>query len=74
MTKAAIFKNNTSQAVRLPKDVAFPEGTEKVEVLVEGNKRILVPAENSWDDWFNSLGVADFLDDRDQADQERELF
>jgi antitoxin VapB len=72
--KTRIFKSNRSQAVRLPKKVAFPESVKDVEITKIGNKRIIVPAGQSWDDWFDSPGVSsDFMMKRQQPeDQIRE--
>jgi antitoxin VapB len=64
MTKTTIFKSNRSQAVRLPKDVAFPETVRSVTVIREGARRIIVPTDASWDDFFESPGID--LGDRDQ--------
>jgi antitoxin VapB len=33
MTKSTVFTSNRSQAVRLPKAVAFPEGVHQVDIL-----------------------------------------
>lgn len=72
--KTRIFKSNRNQAVRLPKAVALPESVKDVEITKIGNKRIIVPAGQSWDDWFDSPGVSsDFMEKRDQPeDQARE--
>ena len=72
--KTKIFKSNRSQAVRLPKEVAMSESVKEVEIIKMGRKRIIVPASQSWDDWFQSPGVSsDFMQDRDQPeDQTRE--
>lgn len=72
--KTKIFKSNRSQAVRLPKEVAMPESVKEVEIIKIGRKRIIVPAGQSWDDWFQAPGVSsDFMQDRDQPeDQTRE--
>ena len=69
-----IFKSNKSQAVRLPKAIAFPESVKEIEIIAIGNKRIISPAGQSWDDWFNSPGAsADFMSNRLQpTDQTRE--
>ncbi len=71
-----LFKSNRSQAVRLPKDIAFPESVENVEIIAVGNKRIISPVGKSWDDWFDAPGVSDdFMTDRLQPkDQIRETF
>ena len=69
--KTKIFKSNRSQAVRLPKDVAFPESVKDVEITKIGNKRIIVPADQSWDDWFDGPGVSsDFMTERQQPDDQ----
>jgi antitoxin VapB len=72
--KTRIFKNNRSQAVRLPKAVALPESVTEVEITKIGRKRIIVPAGESWEDWFDSPGVSsDFMTERQQPkDQIRE--
>jgi len=71
-----VFKSNQTQAVRLPKAVALPESIKKVEIVAIGNTRIITPAGESWDCWFDGVGVSgDFMNDRDQpADQQRESF
>jgi len=69
-----LFKSNRSQAVRLPKEIAFPESVKEVEITAIGTKRIIVPAGQSWDDWFAGPGVStDFMTERNQPeDQIRE--
>ncbi len=70
-----IFKSNRSQAVRLPKNVAFPESVKEVDITAIGNKRIIAPADQSWDDWFDAPGVSsDFMIERLQPeDQVRDI-
>ena len=69
-----VFKSNRSQAVRLPKSVALPESIQEVDIVAIGNTRIITPAGNSWDNWFDSPGVSeDFMTEREQpGDQQRE--
>jgi antitoxin VapB len=69
-----MFKSNKTQAVRLPKAVAFDESVTEVEIVVVGNSRIISPVGDSWDQWFDGPGISDnFMNDREQADdQERE--
>jgi len=38
-----LFMNNTTQAVRLPKNVAFPDDVSEVEIIVSGDARVIVP-------------------------------
>ncbi len=71
-----IFMSNRSQAVRLPKNVAFPESVKEIDIVAIGNKRLIIPAGGSWDSWFESLDATDdFMVEREQpADQIREEF
>jgi antitoxin VapB len=73
MTRTTLFQSNRSQAVRLPKDVAFPDGVKEVAILRDGARRIIVPANALWDDFFLAPGIA--LPDREQPQaQDREEF
>lgn len=76
MEQGSVFQSNRSQAVRLPKAVALPEDVKRVDVIAVGRTRIITPAGESWDSWFDGEGVtADFMVEREQpADQEREEF
>jgi antitoxin VapB len=73
-SQTKVFKSNKTQAVRLPKAVAFDRSVTEVEIIVVGNSRIISPAGESWDLWFDAPGVSDdFMAEREQgADQERE--
>ena len=73
MVRTTLFKSNRSQAVRLPKSVAFPDNIKAVAVLAEGARRVIVPANASWDDFFAAPGID--LAPRDQPPaQAREKF
>jgi antitoxin VapB len=73
MTRTTVFQSNRSQAVRLPKDVAFPEGTKEVTILRDGKRRVIVPSNVLWDDFFDAPGVD--LGEREQLKaQSRETF
>jgi antitoxin VapB len=76
MEHGAVFRSNRSQAVRLPKAAALPEDVKRVDVVAIGRTRIIAPAGEAWDSWFDGAGdSADFMADREQpADQERETF
>ena len=68
MVVTRIFTSNTTQAVRLPKAVAFPDNVGEVEILVVGRARLVTPVGAKWD-WFFADGPtvsADFMLDRDQ--------
>lgn len=73
MTKTTLFQSNRTQAVRLPKDVAFPESVRAVTILKDGKRRVIVPADAVWDDFFDAPGID--LGERDQPQtQTREPF
>ena len=76
MEQTTIFMSNRSQAVRLPKAVAMPGDVKRVEVIAIGRTRVITPAGESWDSWFDGDSVtADSMADREQpAEQERESF
>jgi antitoxin VapB len=66
--KATVFKSNRSQAVRLPKAVAFPDDVKELRVIKEGKGLLLLPANAVWDDFFDRPGIdigepADPVDD-----------
>ena len=75
MTRATLFTSNRSQAVRLPKAVAFPEGVHQVEIMNVGHSRIISPVGQRWDDLFLNGPRAsdDFMNEPEElARQERE--
>ena len=43
MEQGAVFQSNRSQAIRLPKAVAFPEDVHQVDILKIGRSRVIVP-------------------------------
>ena len=57
MARTTVFLSNRSQAVRLPKDVAFPAGTREVTVLRDGKRRVITPSDAVWDDFFDAPGA-----------------
>lgn len=75
MARSKVFVSNRSQAVRLPKAVAFPEGVREVEIVKLGDSRIITPVRRSWSDWFlhGPRASEDFMTEREQPPaQERE--
>ncbi|MDH2924871.1 MULTISPECIES: type II toxin-antitoxin system VapB family antitoxin [Pasteurellaceae] len=74
---ATIFMNNKSQAIRIPKTAELPEKIKNVNIIVQGNTRIITPINKVWDSWFNDVHTVsdDFMLDREQPQmQERESF
>ncbi|WP_024676749.1 type II toxin-antitoxin system VapB family antitoxin [Pseudomonas syringae] len=76
MEQSTVFKSNRSQAVRLPKAVALPDDVKRVDVVAVGRTRIISPAGEMWNSWFDGEGVSDdFMTEREQpAEQLRESF
>lgn len=72
--ETSVFLSNRSQAVRLPKAVALPEDVKRVEIIAIGRTRLITPAGESWDSWFEGSSVTDdFMSEREQPEmQERE--
>jgi antitoxin VapB len=52
MTRSTVFTSNRSQAVRLPKAVAFPADVHQVEIIKIGHSRLISPVGMRWDDLF----------------------
>lgn len=72
MTSSTVFTSNRSQAVRLPKAVAFPDDVHQVDILKIGRSRVIVPHGKRWDDLFQNgpRASADFLVGRQQPPAE----
>ena len=75
MASSTVFTSNRSQAVRLPKAVAFPDDVHQVDILKIGRSRVIVPQGRRWDDLFQNGPRAseEFMAERQQpAAEERE--
>lgn len=72
MTSSTVFTTNRSQAVRLPKAVAFPDDVHQVDILKIGRSRMIVPKGRRWDDLFQSGPRLsdDFTTEREQPPAE----
>jgi antitoxin VapB len=71
---ASLFRSNRSQAVRIPKEFAFPEGVAKVAIRKVGDDLVLSPVVGSWAEFF-AMGPNPDFPDRDQPPaQEREFW
>jgi len=68
-----LFQSNRSQAVRLPRDVAFPDHVKEVVIRIDGNRRIIEPAGSGWDAFFDRPGI-DFPDREQPEAETRESF
>jgi antitoxin VapB len=72
MVRSTIFTNNRSQAVRLPKAVAFPADVRQVEIIKVGRSRLISPVGKRWEDLFlnGPRATDDFLSERRQPEAE----
>ncbi len=70
-----IFKNGNSQAVRIPKELAFPPHVHEVLVHREGDLLIIEPApvRNFSPDFINALGQWPDFERPPQTRQERDI-
>lgn len=67
MERVSLFKIDRNQAVRLPKAVAYPDSVKQVDIVAIGRARLMTPAGESWDAWFDQTAVSDdFPADRGQ--------
>lgn len=55
--RATVFLANRTQTVRLPRAVALSDGAREVMIMQDGPHRIIVPADATWDDFFQAPGV-----------------
>ena len=77
MASAKIFWSGNSQAVRLPKEFRFPEGTEEVEIHREGASLVLgLPPHAEWpaDFWRAFEGMPEGFDRPAPVRQQRGTF
>jgi antitoxin VapB len=74
MARSTVFTSNRSQAVRLPKALAFPADVHQVEIIKLGRSRVISPAGKLWDEFFDGPRASeDFMPERQQpAAEERE--
>jgi antitoxin VapB len=54
---ASLFRSNRNQAVRIPKDLEFPENVKKVVIRREGDRLIIEPDGSFWDEFFAQPGI-----------------
>ena len=76
MERVKVFKKNKGQVVRLPKSISLPDTVKEVDIVCLGRSRLITPAGEAWDNWFEEEGVTDdFMNERDQTgNQERGKF
>jgi len=73
--RAGVFRSNRSQAVRIPRDMEFPEGVKQVYIRKQGRALVIVPVSEFWDDFFSRPPCPDFPERAPQGEyEERESF
>ncbi|WOG27910.1 type II toxin-antitoxin system VapB family antitoxin [Endozoicomonas sp. 8E] len=72
--KTTIFKNNRTQAVRIPKEFAFPDNVKHVQIQRQGNTLTISPLDVDWDEFFDNITACEDYPDREQPlPQERDF-
>jgi antitoxin VapB len=71
--KGKLFKSNRSQAVRIPKDLAFPDNVKEILIRRVGNKIEITPSDSFWDDFFAQGPNPDFPERFPQGEYEKRL-
>ncbi|KZB65095.1 MULTISPECIES: type II toxin-antitoxin system VapB family antitoxin [unclassified Thalassospira] len=67
MKQTTVFSDSKGQAVRIPAEMAFPQGTKTVAVHSINAARVVTPVDHLWDTFFDSPSVSlDFMEDRNQ--------
>ncbi|MBV8402030.1 MAG: AbrB/MazE/SpoVT family DNA-binding domain-containing protein [Acetobacteraceae bacterium] len=57
MIRTVLFQTNGSQAVRLPKEVAFPDSVRDSVIVGKGAGRVIIPVNAIWDDFIEAPGI-----------------
>lgn len=77
IARSKLFTTNRSQAVRIPKALAFSPDVKEVEISREGDVVTIRPAGGGWAEYFarGPRVSEDFMSDREQPPvEEREPF
>jgi antitoxin VapB len=59
VTRSTVFKTNQTQAVRIPKALAFPDHVKAVTIKPVGNGLLISPVENSWEEFMKGPRLDD---------------
>ncbi|MEY2928156.1 MAG: Antitoxin VapB [Pseudomonadota bacterium] len=58
--QSTLFKSNGLQAVRLAKEMAFPDSIKRVVIRKSGHSRIITPIDVLWEEFFACEPNPDF--------------
>jgi antitoxin VapB len=57
---ATVYSNKKSQLIEIPHEARLPDEVKKIAVRIRGNKRIITPIQNTWENFFqNGPSVTD---------------
>ncbi|BAV77121.1 type II toxin-antitoxin system VapB family antitoxin [Pseudomonas chlororaphis] len=74
MAQGSVFRNSSGQAIQLTEAMAFPDDVTQVEIIVMGRTRVIAPAGEAWDSWFDEASVStDFMTGRDQLAEPKDI-
>jgi antitoxin VapB len=59
MTQSTVFKNNKTQAVRIPKSMAFPDSVKKVKITRRDGSLVITAIDDSWEAYMNGPRLDD---------------
>jgi len=63
--QVVVLISDGGQVIHLPKSMVFYDEVKCVDVVIVGRTRIITPAGESWDSWFDDESVsADFMCER----------
>jgi antitoxin VapB len=71
MTQSTVFKTNKTQAVRIPKAVAFPDHVKKVRVVQQGESLVITPIKITWEDFMNGPRLDDDFERLPQPEMQK---
>lgn len=71
MARTRVVRNNQSQLVPMPDALEWPASVCEVEVIADGDARIISPIDLAWDTWFAGPPVDGTFADRDQPEDQR---
>lgn len=71
MTQSTVFKTNKTQAVRIPKSIAFPDNVKKVTIEAKGESLVITPLKSSWEEFFNGPRLDDDFERPPQGEQQK---
>jgi antitoxin VapB len=56
MTRPKLVRSYPVTAIHLPTEMAFPDDVKEVVIRREGGRRVILPANATWDDFFDAPG------------------